>query len=158
MNTQLQQLYDDNWLNNTKKISSSWAVDVVRNINGYGGIYLYKIREWFLKFPCSTKKSEHMKKCLESVVTEDHLGAVNELFFYNLARFFNWRLEVLTEKGSAPDFKVISPSCFYCEITTLNVSQTDSNLFAEGKSVPITNHDKEASRILRKVGGCPIHS
>lgn len=153
MNTQLQQLYDDNWLNNvkSKNISSSWAEDVLRDIDGYGGIYLYKIREWFLKFPCSTKQSKHMKKCLESVVTEDHLGAVNELFCYNLARFFKWSLEVLTEKRSAPDFRVISPSCFYCEITTLNISQSDSNSFAKGKSVPITNHDKEASRILRKV-------
>lgn len=92
-----------------------------------------------------------MKKRLESVVTEDHLGAVDELFWCNLAKSLGWDLQTVKEKKSAPDFNVISPTHFYCEITTLNISQTDRNLSANGKNIPITNHDKEALRIRGKI-------
>lgn len=147
-----QKIYDDNWINNIKykDISSSWAKDVLNDIEGYGGVHLSKIREWFSKFPFgSPVQSNHMKKRLESHITEDYLGAVNELFWYNLVRLHEWDLEALSEKKSAPDFNVTSPACFYCEITTLNTSQSDRNSFANGTGVPL-NHDKEAARILRK--------
>ncbi len=90
-----------------------------------------------------------MKKRLESLNTEDHLGAVNELFWYNLATFLGWQLKVLTVESSAPDFEVSFPACFYCELTTLNISKSDRKVFENGMSAPL-NHGKEAARILRK--------
>jgi hypothetical protein len=147
-----QELYNDNWINNIKSehLSSSWANDVLEDIHGYGGIYLSTIKAWFQKFPfANISQSKHMKKSLESLSTEDHLGAVNELFWYNTAKLLKWRLEPLSEKASSPDFSVSLPSCFYCEVTTLNISQSDRDAFAKNNSAPL-NHGREIARILRK--------
>ncbi len=151
MNKQ-QELYDDNWHSHVKSedLVSSWAKNVLDDIAGDGEVYLSTVREWFFKYPfVNSNQSKHMKKRLKSLATEDHLGAVNELFSYNLARLLGWHLQVLAEKKSTPDFNVTSPTCFYCEITTLNTSQHDRNLFANGASAPL-NHRIEAARILRK--------
>ncbi|MEJ2351196.1 MAG: hypothetical protein P8Y03_15535, partial [Anaerolineales bacterium] len=147
-----QDLYDKNWRDNIKAedLSSSWARDVLGKIDEDGGVYLSTIREWFSKFPVgSADQSRHMRKRLESLNTADHLGAVNELFWYNLATFLEWQLKALAVKSTAPDFEVSSPACFYCEVTTLNVSQTDRQRLEEGLSAPL-NHNGEAARILRK--------
>lgn len=153
MSERQQILYNENWVINAKlkDLSSSWAKDVLDGVAGYGGVYLSTINEWFLKFPFSnTDQSQHMKKALESLATEEHLGAVNELFWYNLATLLGWNLHVIAEKKSAPDFNVTSPASFYTEVTTLNVSKADRDSFTSGASVSL-NHNKEVARILRKV-------
>jgi hypothetical protein len=79
-----------------------------------------KINDWFQKYP---DKSDRLKTRLESHKNDEHLGAVNELFWYNLALNLGWKLEPVPVKegSSRPDFKVTSPTTFYCEITTLNI-------------------------------------
>lgn len=147
-----QDLYDKNWRDNinTKDLSSSWVGDVLEKIAEDGGVYLSTIREWFTKFPfASADQSKHMRKRLESLNTADHLGAVNELFWYNLATFLEWQLKALAVESTAPDFEVSSPACFYCEVTTLNVSQSDRQRFENGLTAAL-NHGREAARILRK--------
>jgi len=147
-----QELYNDNWICSTRSenLSSSWAQDVLADIDGDGGVYLSTIRSWFQSFPfANTGQSKHLKKRLENLVDEDHVGAVNELFWYNLARLLEWRLQLLAEKKSAPDFKISSPSCFYCEVTTLNISKQDRDSVEKGAGARL-NHEKETARILRK--------
>jgi hypothetical protein len=147
-----QDPYDKNWRDNINReyLSSSWAGDVLEKINEDGGVYLSTIKEWFTKFPFgSADQSKHMRKRIESLNTEDHLGAVNELFWHNVATFLGWQLKPLAGGTTAPDFEVSSPACFYCEVTTLNVSQSDRQRFENGLSAPL-NHAREAARILRK--------
>ena len=145
-------LYNDNWTCSTTSVdlSSSWAQNVLADIHEDGGVYLSTIRAWFQNFPFANKdQSSHMKKRLESLATQDHLSAVNELFWFNLAKLLGWNFEVLDEKKSAPDFNITLPSCFYCEVTTLNISEHDRDLFTKGTGVPL-NHERETARILRK--------
>ena len=153
-----QELFNSNWINRTKAekdLSSSWAWanDVLEDIPGDGNTYLLKIREWFNKFPfVALSQSKHMRKGLESLSTEDHLGAVNELFWYNTAKFLKWSLKPffkIKKEESSPDFKVTSPSCFYCEVTTLNISQSDRIVLANNNGVRL-NHQREIVRILQK--------
>lgn len=148
-----QELYSNEWQNRIRTedfFSSSWAKPVFDNFDESGWVYLSKIREWFAEFPfVSPHQSKHMRNRLESLNTEDHLGAVNELFWYNLATFLGWRLKPLSVEVTAPDFEVSSPACFYCEITTLNVSQSDRGQFKKGLSAPL-NHGRGVARILRK--------
>jgi hypothetical protein len=147
-----QVLYSKKWQSKIKSedLSSSWAGPVFDNYDEDGSVYLSTVREWFSKFPfVTTGQTKHMKKSLEGLNTEDHLGAVNELFWYNLAIFLGWQLKPLVVDSAAPDFEVSSPACFYCEVTTLNVSQSDRKRLENGFSAPL-NHSREAIRILRK--------
>lgn len=149
------KLYNQSWLDGitSKDRHDSWAFDVKADINGIGGVYLATLREWFLSHPFpSTGKKKHMKNALESLTTNDHLGAVNELCWYRFMCDLSLSPEALPEgKSKSPDFKGTSTSGteFFCEITTLNVSRKDAESISAGNGVPL-NQEIEIARIIRK--------
>jgi hypothetical protein len=88
-------------------------------------LYLSKINIWFAKYPdISSKNKRELKSNLESYENEPHRSAVNELFWYNFALNLEWEIKPIPAENKAgenrPDFEVISPMAFNCEITTLN--------------------------------------
>ena len=145
MHKQQEKCYNDNWKSN--KPSRSWAVDVLDDIDGNGGIYLSKINDWFQKYP---DKSDLLKKRLESHENDQHLGAVNELFWYNLALNLGWELNPLpaiNKKGfNTPDFEVKSPTSFYCEITTLTIPKNGKRFEFENELERIFGKSQEKQK------------
>jgi hypothetical protein len=149
------ELYNQSWLDGLKSkfTQESWVSDVIADINGSGGVYLAILREWFLSHPLPSKgKKQHMKNALESLNNSDHLGAVNELCWFRLMCDLSLSPEALPEgRRKTPDFKGKSMlgSVFFCEVTTLNVSDKDSESISAGKGASL-NQEIEISRIIRK--------
>ncbi len=145
MNNQQNECYNDKWRCN-RPSSCSWAEEVLNDIDGNGGLYLSKINNWFQNYPGADKSKDQLKISLESYENGSHLGAVNELFWYNLALNLGWKLipvPVIDKKGqNRPDFECTSPTSFYCEITTLNWPNNNCN-----KKFPI---DNELNRLYGK--------
>lgn len=146
-------VFDSNWIKLASKAPhNSWASDVLSDLNRAGGIYLNTLRLWFERFPFrSPKQRNALKNQLENLVNEDHLGGVNELCWWEFLTSFGWSAEsIFTQKQRAPDFEVKSPETFFCEVTTLNVSNKDKKALRQGRSVPL-NHSKTIGRILKKI-------
>jgi hypothetical protein len=115
-------LFDSNWLSSafTRAPQDSWAHDVLLNLASNGGIYLATLKAWFARFP---KPSIEMKNQLENFVTSAHLGAVNEIFWWEWMKRFHWVAEPVDgKKQRRPDFHVTKPFDFFCEVTTQNIS------------------------------------
>jgi len=127
-NLQNRSLIDSAWLSKAKQAPhNSWAYEVLTNLIGPGGTYLNTLRTWFARFP---KNSAEIANQLESLATPDHLGAVNEIFWWEWMKRFNWTAEpVIGRKSKRPDFHISIPSDFYCEVTTQNISaEVEENL------------------------------
>lgn len=127
------------------KSSHSWVSDVLRS--EYGKNYLETIQTWFNKYP---KASEHLKNLLESFVTEDHLGGANELFWWELMKKFQWKAHSIPENSERrPDFHITVPLEFFCEVTTLNISNKD-RVALRSESGAELNYEATIFRVLRK--------
>lgn len=146
-------LFDDNWLiqASSRKNDDQWVDDVMNQINGSGGIYLNTLRLWFDRFSLPSKQKNHLKQGIESFNNSDHLGGVNELAWWKFINSFGWSASpVRAGKGKRPDFHVIRPCEFFCEVTTLNISEKEKKLLVSGKGVPL-NHNVSLERILKKI-------
>jgi len=147
-------VFDNHWLSlaASQADNDSWVKQVVKDIKGSGGIYLCILRIWFQRFPLKSNKDKgHLKEGLESFNTKDHLGAVNELSWWELMTSFGWSAQPLPAfTTSRPDFHILTPTDFFCEVTTLNVSEKDRMLLDSGKGVRL-NHGPTIGRILRKI-------
>jgi len=146
-------IFDQDWLSKASSIQrgGQWVDDVIAEINGSGGIYLSTLRLWFSQFPISAKQKRHLKQALESFNNTDHLGAVNELAWWKFTNSFGWSSSPIhTGKDKRPDFYVDSPSEFFCEVTTLNLSEKESGLLKSGKGVNL-DHNLTLQRVLKKV-------
>jgi len=153
MAPQSSTLFDSNWIKQASKIPhDSWASDAAGKLNGTGGIYLNTLRLWFDRFPFrSGKQRKALKSHLESFKNADHLGGVNELCWWEFQTSFGWDVEpIFTQKQRTPDFQVKSPELFFCEVTTLNVSDKDKTALNQGGGVPL-DHSKTIGRILKKI-------
>lgn len=143
-------LYDTAWISRASAMapSGSWARDVIETLSGSGGAYLGTLRTWYDCYPVA---SAWLKNALESFANPDHLGAVNELVWWEFMRLVNWSAQVLprgTQKR--PDFQVLRPAEFYIEVTTLNISDADKKAFSAGRTVGL-NHSDSMERTLRKI-------
>lgn len=149
-------IYDHYWLNciQSNAQANSWVHNVIRDINGEGGVYLSVLQEWYSTYPFpSNGKKTHMRKLLESSTNNDHRGAVNELCWYRFMCDLVLNPKVIPEGPSkTPDFLCTTASGieFYCEVTTLNESVADAKAIASTGSAPL-NQEVEKFRIIRKV-------
>jgi hypothetical protein len=114
-------IYDKVWKSHTP-CQSSWATRGLDDEHDkFLDLYLLKINDWFKKY---SENSADLLTRLESHENKVHRAAVNELFWYNLALNFKWEIKPIPPKNkkgeNRPDFEVISPVSFNCEITTLN--------------------------------------
>ena len=146
-------LFDDNWFDSAynEPHGNQWIDDVMDQINGAGGIYLNTLRLWFERFPVSKKQKKHLKNRIESFKNSDHLGGVNEIAWWEFVNSFGWTAKPIDAgKAETPDFNVIKPEEFFCEITTLNISEKERKLLDSGDGVAL-NHNRNIGRIIKKV-------
>jgi|CXWL01.1.fsa_nt_gi hypothetical protein len=130
----------------------SWAHVVMATLHGNGGRYLEILALWFGQFPLASKKQRgELKRRLESLTTSDHLGAVNELSWYQFMRRAGLQASPIpTANAPRPDFKVTAPAEFFVEVSTLNVSEAERESLLTTGGVDI-NHHATLKRILLKV-------
>ncbi|MCH7530107.1 MAG: hypothetical protein ACUZ8N_14905 [Candidatus Scalindua sp.] len=146
-------LFDEDWFSNasSRKVGKEWVDEVVNQINGSGGIYLSTLRLWFDRFPLSNKHKKHLKQALESFNNYDHLGAVNELAWWQFINSFGWSASPIKAGNyKRPDFHIIEPIEFFCEVTTSNLSEKEKKLIESGEGAPL-NHNVTIERFLRVV-------
>jgi hypothetical protein len=145
------EIFGDNWLEKAKKVTDvdSWAHGVVGSIDTTGSIYLNTLRMWYEQFPASKKQKKPLQRRIESFFNEDHLGGVNELSFWKFLLSSHLCVKAVpTTTSPRPDFKVLTPTEFFIEVTTLNISAQEKKKLEEG-SVPL-EHMETLRRILLK--------
>lgn len=146
-------LFDHNWFDSASKKShgNQWVDDVMNQINGAGEIYLNTLRLWFERFPVSKKQKKHLKNRIESFNNSDHLGGVNEIAWWEFVNSLGWTAKPIdVGKAETPDFNVTKPEEFFCEITTLNISEKERKLLDSGDGVEL-DHNRSIERIMKKV-------
>ena len=145
------ELFDATWLSQTqeKKSNDSWITAVIDSSEG--SLYLDVLRVWFAGFPLSSIKDRRaLNARLESFNTSDHLGGVNELSWWEFMRRTNLQAEPIpTTTKPRPDFKVLTPSEFFVEVSTLNVSQAEKKKLEREGAVPL-DHAETLRRLLLK--------
>lgn len=145
-------IFGKQWIVSANNLTDqdSWAHGVVDDIDTVGGIYLNTLRIWFERFPATNKQKKPLKQRLESFSNEDHLGGVNELSCWEFMRSNNLNAEpVPTTTKPRPDFKVLTPTEFFIEVSTLNVSETEKKKLEE-EGVISLDHAQTLRRILLK--------
>jgi hypothetical protein len=123
-------MFDKEWIENAWKFTDtkSWAHSVMIELDTTGGIYLNTLRMWYEEFPGTEKQKKPLRQRIESFGNEDHLGGVNELSWWKFLQKSNFGAEpVPTTTSARPDFKVQTPTEFFVEVSTLNVSALKSN-------------------------------
>jgi hypothetical protein len=108
----VKPIFDDNWLRNAQAncSSDSWANEVIETLDSTGQRYLSMLNSWFASFPLrSTKEKQHLRKRLESLQNEDHLGGVNELTWWAFMQLEGICGNPLTSRTSCPDFQLAPP-------------------------------------------------
>jgi len=146
-------IFDENWKNLARVCDDklSWVNDVMATFETTGGVYLASLRMWFNYFPLKAKQKNKLATDIESLKTEDHLGAVNELAWWAFLQREKFQTKPIpTTSSPTPDFCVSAPSEFYIEVSTLNVSQQDLFKLQTGNSVHL-NHGEMLRRVLGKL-------
>jgi hypothetical protein len=145
-------IFDKKWIANANKLTDvdSWAHGVVDDIDTSGGIYLNTLRIWYERFPATNKQKKPLKQRIESFSNENHLGGVNELSWWEFLRSSSLYAEpVPTTTSPRPDFKVLTPTEFFAEVSTLNVSNNEKEKLEKDGAVSL-NHTETLRRILLK--------
>jgi hypothetical protein len=144
-------LFDATWLTQAqaKKSTDSWVTEVIAAPEGT--LYLDVLRVWFGRFPLNSIKDRRaLKARLESLNTSDHLGGVNELSWWEFMRRTNLHAEpISTTTNPRPDFKVLTPTEFFVEVSTLNVSEAEKKKLECEGAIPL-DHAETLRRLLLK--------
>ncbi|WP_031433722.1 hypothetical protein [Methylomarinum vadi] len=146
------EVFGEKWIERAKKVTDvdSWAYNVIRSIDTTGGIYLNTLRIWCEQFPTTNKQKKPLKQRIESFSNVDHLGGVNELSWWKFLLSSNLGAEpVPTTTSPRPDFKVLTPTEFFIEVTTLNISDSEKKKLEADGAVPL-DHMETLRRILLK--------
>lgn len=146
------EIFGKKWIANANKLTNgdSLAHRVVDDMDTVGGIYLNTLRIWYGRFPATNKQKKPLKQRLESFSNEDHLGGVNELSWWEFMRSSNLGVEpVPTTTKPRPDFKVLTPTEFFVEVSTLNVSENEKKKLEKEGAIPL-DHAETLRRILLK--------
>ena len=151
--SQHEQLFDEAWRARAVAggLGDSWANEVVATLDSDGEHYLDTLAEWFthLPAPSATDRSV-LRTRLESFTTIDHLGAVNELSWYQFMRQSGFQVDpVSTATTARPDFSATGPAAVFAEVSTLNVSQSERASLRMTAGVDL-NHRETVRRLLRK--------
>ncbi|MBI4525443.1 MAG: hypothetical protein HY695_16705 [Deltaproteobacteria bacterium] len=145
---------DGQWLRKAKARTAgdTWVDDVLGSIDAGGGVYLSTLRAWFDEFPLRGNKNKRAFKArIESFANEDHLGAVNEVSWWKfMERTGLEGIPLQPSKTARPDFYITSPSEFFCEVSTLNVSDNDKRSFRRCQGIDL-DHRSTMKRLLLKV-------
>jgi hypothetical protein len=146
-------VFDDDWRVNASgnALPDSWARDVIATLDQDGGTYLDTLSLWFGRFPLTSQRHRWtLKTRLESLATVDHLGAVNELSWYEFMRHEKMEASPLPPVDlPRPDFKVTAPVDLFVEVSTLNVSGAERRALQSTGGVDL-NHMETLRRLLRK--------
>jgi hypothetical protein len=146
-------IFDINWIARARARTDkrSWVYDVMGDFDTSGGVYLASLRLWFNRFPLDPDQKRGLAVRIESFRNEDHLGAVNELAWWRFLQREQFNANPIpTASSPTPDFQVLTPSEFFIEVSTLNVSERDKSKFEAGDSVEL-DHDETLRRILGKL-------
>ena len=151
-----ERLFDEAWQSRAVDggFSDSWAHDVFPALDGDGGQYLATLVRWFTQFPApSAKDRSALRTRLESFTTSDHLGAVNELTWYQFMRQLGFQIDpVSTAKTARPDFRLTGPTTVFAEVSTLNVSEREKTSLRVTGGVDL-KHRATLRRLLLKAAG-----
>jgi hypothetical protein len=151
--SQHEQLFDHAWRARAVAggLGDSWANDVVAALAFDGGRYLATLAKWFTQFPhLSTMDCSVLRTRLESFTNSDHLGAVNELSWYQFMRQSGFQVDpVSTAKAARPDFRLAGAAAAFAEVSTLNVSERDRASLRATGGVDL-NYRETARRLLLK--------
>lgn len=146
-------VFDKDWLARAAgaALGDSWAREVIATLDGDGRGYLDTLTLWFERFPLASKKQRQgLKTRLESFVTSDHLGAVNELSWYEFMRRAGLQASPIPPANAPrPDFRVTAPAEFFVEVSTLNVSEAERRELQATGGVDL-NHRETLRRLLLK--------
>jgi hypothetical protein len=150
----LTHLFDKDWLIRARGVTdkASWVVDVLADFDNEGESYLTLISSWFDAFPLQPEQKKDLAKRLQSFTDEEHLGAVNELAWWEFMEQAQVRAYPMPtlKKKSTPDFGVCLPSEFFIEVSTLNISRYDKAKFEANESVAL-DHSETLRRVLGKL-------
>lgn len=140
-----RRVFDENWRARAMggALGDSWANEVVATRDGDGGRYLATLVLWFERFPFPSRKDRReFKTRLESFITSDHLGAVNELSWYEFMRQADFQLTpVSPTTAPRPDFRITAPVNAFVEVSTLNVSEGEQKAFQATGGVDLNPHE-----------------
>lgn len=146
-------ILDEGWMRRARASAAehSWVNDVITASNSIGGVYLTTLRSWFDGFPLSLKQKQALAARIESFIDEDHLGAVNELSWWEFLRREQLNANPIpTAISPTPDFEVVSPYQFFVEVSTLNISERDKSKLGAGQAVEL-DHSETLRRVLGKI-------
>lgn len=146
-------IFDANWTRSAQASpdQTSWVNEVIESLDSSGGIYLQSLQNLFNCFPLKSKQIRQLATRIESFKNDDHLGAVNELAWWAYLQRAKFNAcPIPAANNPTPDFQVISPSEFFVEVSTLNVSEQDQSIFESGESLAL-DHSETLRRILRKL-------
>lgn len=147
-----EEIFSDEWLR-LARASNDEALGAAEAAKDsvYGQLYLSTLREWFEEFPLSAKDKSHLRARLESMKNEEHLSGVNELSWWKFMLREGCTAKPLLPAGTpTPDFFVETPSEFYAEVTTTNMSDDEKNKAESGALISL-DHDASIRRFLGKV-------
>lgn len=151
--SQNEQVFDEAWRARAVAggLGDSWANDVVAALDSDGGQYLATLAKWFTQFPVpSSADRSVLRTRLESFTPSDHLGAVNELSWYQFTRQSGFQVDPISTAATArPDFMLTGPTAVFAEVSTLNVSQSEKTSLRVTGGVDL-NHRETVRRLLRK--------
>lgn len=148
-----RRVFDEEWgvraMNGA--LGDSWVDDVVARWDGDGRRYLSTLTLWFERFPfpsCNDRRA--LKRRLESFKTNDHLGAVNELSWYEFMRQAHFKITPISPtKAPRPDFRITAPVNAFVEVSTLNVSESEKEALHATGGVDL-NHNETLRRLLHR--------
>lgn len=146
-------VFDESWRTRAKNDAhdDSWVHDVMVTLDHNGGRYLELLALWFERFPLASKKQRcQLKTRLESFMTRDHLGAVNELSWHQFMCKVGLQANPIpTTNKPRPDFRVTAPADFFVEVSTLNISKAEENSLLATGGVNL-NYNETLRRLLLK--------
>lgn len=146
-------MFDEEWhVRATRSpLDDSWVGELVDSMNAGGKRYLATLDLWFGRFPFPSSKDRlALKTRLESFITSEHLGAVNELSWYEFMRQAGFHATPISPTATPrPDFRITAPIDVFVEVSTLNVSEAQKNALNATGGVDL-DHNETLRRLLRK--------
>ena len=145
-------MFDKEWIEKAQKVTDaeSWAHSAMLELDTTGGIYINTLRMWYEEFPGSKKQKKPLRQRIENFGNEDHLGGVNELSWWKFLQKGNFSAEpVPTATSARPDFKVQTPTEFFVEVSTLNVSANEKQQLESEVAISL-DHAETLRRLLLK--------
>ena len=146
-------MFDEKWHVRATHLplDDSWVGELLDSMDAGGERYLSTLGLWFGRFPFPSPKDRRaLKTRLESLITSEHLGAVNELSWYEFMRQAGFHAAPISPTITPrPDFRITGPIEAFVEVSTLNISEAQKNALNATGGVDL-DHNETLRRFLRK--------